>query len=76
MNKKRYLRIINENDGATLQSAQKLAALLVQEFPTITIDAPLSAHPRGGFILLCGFADSEIEAVGRFLSNLGWQICF
>jgi hypothetical protein len=76
MNKKRYFRIIHENDGATLQTVQNLAALLVQEFTALTIDAPISAHPRGGFILLCGFADSEIEAVGRFLSNAGWRIFF
>jgi|688.fasta_scaffold2380770_1 hypothetical protein len=76
MNKKRYLRIIYENDGATVQSAQNLAARLVQEFPTLTIDAPVVAHPRGGFILLCGFADTDIEAISRFLSNLGWRICF
>lgn len=76
MKKKRYLRIIHETDNATLQSAQNLAALLVQEFPTVTIDAPLSVHPRGGFILLCAFADTEIEAIAQFLSNLGWRICF
>ncbi len=76
MNKKRYLRIIHENDGGTLQAAQNLAAMLVQEFPTVTIDAPLSVHPRGGFILLCAFADAEIEAVARFLSKHGWRICF
>jgi hypothetical protein len=76
MNKKCYLRIMHKNDGVTLQSAQNLAELLMQEFPTLTVDAPVSAHPRGGFILHCGFADSEIEAIARFLSNLGWQICF
>jgi hypothetical protein len=76
MNKKRYLRIIHENDGATLQTSQNLVARLVQEFPTLTIDAPISAHPRGGFILLCAFENAEIEAVARFLSNLGWRICF
>ncbi|MCU0425745.1 MAG: hypothetical protein MUF71_08990 [Candidatus Kapabacteria bacterium] len=76
MNNKRYLRIIHETDNATLQAAQNLAAMLAQEFPTVTIDAPLSAHPRGGFILLCAFADAEIEVIARFLSNHGWRICF
>ncbi|TAE26146.1 MAG: hypothetical protein EAZ92_11225 [Candidatus Kapaibacterium sp.] len=76
MNKKRYLRIIHESTSDELESAQNLTLQLNQAFPKLTIDAPISAHPRGGFILLCAFEDAEIEAVARFLSDLGWRICF
>ncbi len=76
LNRKRYLRIIHESQSDDLESAQHLALQLVEAFPALTIDAPISAHPRGGFILLCAFENAEIEAVARFLSNLGWRICF
>lgn len=75
MNKKRYLRIIHQSQNDDLESVQYLALELVQAFPALTIDAPISPHPRGGFILYCAFDDAEIEAVARFLSNCGWQIC-
>lgn len=76
MNQKRYLRIIHASKNDDLESAQYLALQLVQAFPALTIDAPISPHPRSGFILYCAFDDAEIEAVAWFLSDLGWRICF